>query len=99
MSSPKNVCVGGYVKPDRIEEKIDLRVVQTFVYAVYMQQDTLFKTLSITGNPRNISVCKLPSLKRKTFTSTSIYLLLVCPSLIFQVLLLITSYEICLNMT
>ena len=37
------------MKPDRIEEKIDLRVVQTFVYAVYMQQDTLFKTLPITG--------------------------------------------------
>ena len=70
MSSPKNVCVGGYIKPDRIEEKIDLRVVQTFVYAVYMQQDTLFKTLSITGKPWNIPVCKLPSLKRKTFTST-----------------------------
>ena len=50
------------MKPDRIEEKIDLRVVQTFAYAVYMQQDTLFKTLSITGKPRNISVCKLPSL-------------------------------------
>ena len=58
------------MKPDRIEEKIDLRVVQTFVYAVYMQQDTLFKTLSIIGKPWNISVCKLPSLKRKTFTST-----------------------------
>ena len=58
------------MKPDRIEEKIDLRVGQTFVYAVYMQQDTLFKTLSITGKPWNISVCKLPSLKRETFTST-----------------------------
>ena len=58
------------MKPDRIEEKIDLRVVQTFVYAVYMQQDTLFKTLSITSKPWNIPVCKLPSLKRKTFTST-----------------------------
>ena len=58
------------MKPDRIEEKIDLRVVQTFVYAVYMQQDTLFKTLSITGKPWNKSVCKLPSLRRKTFTST-----------------------------
>ena len=55
------------MKPDRIEEKIDVRVVQTFVY---MQKDTLFKTLSITGKPWNISVCELPSLKRKTFTST-----------------------------
>ena len=45
------------MKPDGIEEKIDLRIVQTFVYSVYMQQDILFKTLSITGNPRNISVC------------------------------------------
>ena len=58
------------MKPDRIEEKIDLRVVQTFVYAVYMQQDTLFKTLPITGKPWNKSVCKLPSLRRNTFTST-----------------------------